>query len=515
MNSSGPDGDEPRLGGRRVGIDEALGQEDRLGGLAVLAAAGPAVHQPRPRAPVVAHAGVVRQTPAPRFRPPASGRLNPRGSSRRSRASVNGLRDAACHTASRSCHRELTAFRLTFPAAKRLRGTGMAYFGITATGRRAQGRGPAARMSRPGSRGRSAAAGPEAPIVVLIHGYKFHPDRPDADPHRSLFALRPEQDGWQIRSWPEGLGFAEDAGETGLCVGFAWPASAPHLASLLATGRNGFARVYDRAGAYGARLAELVALLQRLAPGRPVDVLAHSLGARVALAALPHLAQAPGRMILLGAAEFDARALDFLARRARPRPPDLQRHRPRQRPLRPDVRDASRRAATGASGRSALGLRAATPALARPAARPRRGHRLGQRPGHPADRARARLCHWSFYTRDGALAVYQAILRRQPGWDIAGAARRRLLRARRSRAGAGCVPRRRRGLPGLPRSISAGPAPALDPGRAAAPCSRGCTATWKWTDDRTDRALLLADAERLQDHHRAARDGPALRPPAS
>ena len=30
----------------------------------------------------------------------------------------------------------------------------------------------------------------------------------------------------------------------------------------------------------------------------------------------------------------------------------------------------------------------------------------------------SRLCHWGFYTRSGALAVYQAILRRRPGWDI-------------------------------------------------------------------------------------------------
>jgi hypothetical protein len=30
-----------------------------------------------------------------------------------------------------------------------------------------------------------------------------------------------------------------------------------------------------------------------------------------------------------------------------------------------------------------------------------------------------RLCHWSFYTREGALELYQAILRRRPGWDVA------------------------------------------------------------------------------------------------
>ena len=111
------------------------------------------------------------------------------------------------------------------------------------------------------------------------------------------------------------------------------------LPSLLATGRNGFARVYDRAAAYGAQLAELVALLQRLAPGRPVDLMAHSLGARVALAALPELDAAPGRVILLGAAEFGARAPEFLAAAPAPRAAaDLQRHLAGQRSLRPRVR---------------------------------------------------------------------------------------------------------------------------------------------------------------------------------
>ena len=39
--------------------------------------------------------------------------------------------------------------------------------------------------------------------------------------------------------------------------------------------------------------------------------------------------------------------------------------------------------------------------------------------GIPLTAASARLCHWGFYTRGGALAVYEAILRRRPGWDIA------------------------------------------------------------------------------------------------
>lgn len=295
----------------------------------------------------------------------------------------------------------------------------MATFGIIATddGLRAAvpGAGVADGLARALAGARPEA---DAPIVVLIHGYKFHPDRADADPHRSLFALRPESGGWKVRSWPEGLGFADDAGETGLCVGFAWPASAPHLSSLLATGRNGFARVYERAGAYGARLAELVALLQRLAPGRPVDVLAHSLGARVALAALPHLAEAPGRMILLGAAEFDARARDFLAAARAPVAPQVYNVTSRAN----DLYDLMiERFAPHRRGERAIGLglgAAPTSWLDLQLDRAEvtawiNAHGIALTP------PRARLCHWSFYTRDGAMAVYQAILRRRPGWEVA------------------------------------------------------------------------------------------------
>ena len=324
----------------------------------------------------------------------------------------------ARHAAVTACHRELTALSISIQQVEAVLGTWHGLLRHHGDRSRAAGGDAGARTcGRAGAPPASAPTG--RPIVILVHGYKFHPDQPDADPHRSLFALRPERDGWKIRSWPEGLGFADDAGETGLCVGFAWPASAPHLASLLATGRTGFAQVYDRAGAFGARLAELVALLQRLAPGRPIDLLAHSLGARVALAALPHLARAPGRMILLGAAEFDARAHEFLGGRARPR-----RRRSTTSPRGPTTsttRCSRRFAPRRGWGERAigLGLPGAAAVLARPAARPRRRDRLDQRPGHPADAPDARLCHWSFYTRDGALAVYQAILRRRPGWDIA------------------------------------------------------------------------------------------------
>ncbi len=84
-----------------------------------------------------------------------------------------------------------------------------------------------------------AALAPRAPIVVLVHGYKFSPDRPADDPHRSLYAARPAEASWKVPSWPAGLGFDPDDASGGLCVGFAWNAVEPLLASLLATRRSG------------------------------------------------------------------------------------------------------------------------------------------------------------------------------------------------------------------------------------------------------------------------------------
>jgi pimeloyl-ACP methyl ester carboxylesterase len=257
---------------------------------------------------------------------------------------------------------------------------------------------------------------PAAPIVILVHGYKFDPADPAKDPHRSLFSLADRRPCWKVRSWPHGLGLAGGP-DSGLAIGFGWPAAEAHLPALLSEGRTGFARVYDRAAEAGADLAALLARIARPAPWRRIDIVAHSLGARVALAALPHLERAPGRIVLLGAAEFDARALEHLA--AGPaRAPAIYNVTARAN----DIYDLMFE--TFAPRRSwreravGLGLRARLPnwldlQLDSPAVTDwvnARGIALAP----PS----ARLCHWSFYTRPGAFAVYRAILARAPGWDI-------------------------------------------------------------------------------------------------
>jgi pimeloyl-ACP methyl ester carboxylesterase len=293
----------------------------------------------------------------------------------------------------------------------------MAYFGIAASSAGLRAARPSEDLAT-GLAARLARMPRAAPVVILVHGYKFDPALARSDPHRSLFAFEPEATCRKIRSWPRGLGFEDDAGETGLCIGFGWPAAAGHVASLVASGRTGFATVYHRAEQYGQRLAEVIALIERLSPGRTVDVVAHSLGARVALGALAHVASAPGRIVLLGAAEFDARAHEALGAMRAPCAPRIYNVTARAN----DVYDAMfetfapRRSWTDRAIGHGLGAdlpfwldlqidRADVTAWI-------------NSQGIPLTASEVRFCHWSFYTRRGAFELYRAILQRQPGWDI-------------------------------------------------------------------------------------------------
>lgn len=306
----------------------------------------------------------------------------------------------------------------------------MAYLGVQATvAAGLQASGSSAPLDALGD----MLAGGAGPVAIMVHGYRFHPGRRRYDAEESLFAPVPRGEGWRVRSWPAGLGFAEDQGETGVAIGFGWPATAPLLGSFLTTGRNGFARVYDAAADYGEQLAELIKRVQAVAPGRPVDILAHSLGARVALAALPHLPQAPGRMILLGAAEYEAEARARLEAVRGPRLPQVYNVTTRANDVYDLAFECLAPRPSWAGRALGSGLRDAP------------ANWLDLQLDHPAVTAwingqgialsppEARVCHWSFYTRPGALAVYAAILRRRPGWDIAALRRVRCIGEREPR----------------------------------------------------------------------------------
>jgi pimeloyl-ACP methyl ester carboxylesterase len=146
--------------------------------------------------------------------------------------------------------------------------------------------GPSARLLA-----EAAALPPGAPIVAMIHGYRYSPARPASDPHRHILALDPAPGCPRAFSWPRGLGFSGAPGE-GLALACAWEA------------RGSLGRAYGRAGATGAALARLISEVAQRA-GRPVAIIGHSLGGRVALQALAHAeAGAISRLVLLNAAEF-------------------------------------------------------------------------------------------------------------------------------------------------------------------------------------------------------------------
>lgn len=241
--------------------------------------------------------------------------------------------------------------------------------------------------------GRIAAG--RGPIVIMVHGYRFAPGRGQDCPHRHILSLTPSVRDPRAVSWPRGLGLAE--GQPPRAIAFGWP------------GMGRVRRVWDNAAQAGRALAGLIAALRRIAPHRPVQALAHSMGARVVFCAMQASA-APGlgRVLLLNAAAYQSQARAALCQAA----------------------DSGTEVINITSGENAIfdlmletlvpapcpgdrSLGAGLPAApglvtlrlddARHlSALAQLGHAIG-----PPDR---RVCHWSPYLRPGAFDLYRALL---------------------------------------------------------------------------------------------------------
>lgn len=240
----------------------------------------------------------------------------------------------------------------------------------------------------------AAALPPGAPIVAMIHGYRYSPARPASDPHRHILALDPAPGCPRAFSWPRGLGFSGAPGE-GLALACAWEA------------RGSLGRAYGRAGATGAALARLLGELAQRA-GRPVAVIGHSLGGRVGLQALAHAdAGAISRLVLLNAAEFrDTAAAAMNAPAAAGA--EVLNVTSREN----DLFDFALEQLLAAGRRRALGF-----GLERAAAnwldlQIDDGATLEalRRLGFPTDRRSLRLSHWTPYLREGLFELYRTAL---------------------------------------------------------------------------------------------------------
>ncbi|NUB43905.1 hypothetical protein GEU84_005900 [Fertoebacter nigrum] len=238
--------------------------------------------------------------------------------------------------------------------------------------------------------GQLAALPPGAPVLILLHGYRYSPSRDHSDPHRLILSDRSAR---RAPSWPRRMGFGR--GQDGLCIAFGWEAGGTLW------------QAYAEAGRAGLALAALIRRIRALHDG-PVNILGHSLGARVALAALPGLA--PGdvaRMVLMAGAEFRhlARAaLETPAGRAA----DVLNVTSREN----DIYDFlfERLLAPLAPRARALGAGLDLPRCVTvqiDAADHRAAlHGLGFRIA-PASQ---RMCHWSAYLRPGLFPLYRAFL---------------------------------------------------------------------------------------------------------
>ncbi|QPH52990.1 alpha/beta fold hydrolase [Pontivivens ytuae] len=249
------------------------------------------------------------------------------------------------------------------------------------------------------------------PVTILLHGFKFCPlHEPSAgdpalrDPHRLVYAAEPEVRCGRMVSWP---GMLE---RNGPVIGVGWPAM--HRGRGTWGAIAGFAEVYERAGAVARQVARLMDRIAALDPHRRIDLVGHSLGGRVALAALPHLMRAePRRVLLWGAAERQTVADAAVA----------------EAPARTEIVSVTARSnarydamfecfAPGA-GRS-MGRGLDRPGLATlQLDDPVTEASLSVR-GLPLDAWPQRHCHWSFYRRGGTGALYADLLDRPEFWSL-------------------------------------------------------------------------------------------------
>jgi pimeloyl-ACP methyl ester carboxylesterase len=229
---------------------------------------------------------------------------------------------------------------------------------------------------------------PNAPIVILIHGYKYAPGTEGHCPHRTILAERAPRRNWKVISWPRHLGIGGRA--EGLVIAFGWNA----IGSIW--------QAYRNAGDAGRALAGLIATLDR-----SVHMLGHSLGARVALSATAHApAGRIGRLVLIAGAELRSRARAAMASPAG-RLADVLNVTSGENA----VFDLMLEAVMGFRGRA---LGAGLPGLAgwtdlpvdTPATRARLA-RFGYRIGAPS----RKICHWSLYLRPGLFPLYAAVIR--------------------------------------------------------------------------------------------------------
>lgn len=243
------------------------------------------------------------------------------------------------------------------------------------------------------------------PVVVMLHGFKYDHTRTSTCPHSIIFGPGAHPDFPHLVQWPRHLGFGAGDPDEGLAIAFGWRA------------RGNIWRAARTARAAGRQLAQVIRTLKQIQPDRPLHIISHSMGSEVAFSALHHLhAGDVDRIIALSAASYRtdvksamttpagaaANLINVISRENDVF--DFMYERLMRPPAPGDVVMGE-----GLDLPQAINIQLdCNDTLAHLAAI-----------GAPIGAPQATFCHWSSYTRPGALRLYNAILRRPERFSLA------------------------------------------------------------------------------------------------
>lgn len=244
---------------------------------------------------------------------------------------------------------------------------------------------------------RTAAPG-SGPVMILVHGYKYDPDSARFSPHRTIFGRAGQQDHVSGHTqWLRHLGFGTGHGDEGLAIAFGWRA------------RGNLWHAQRSARTAGRALAEVIRTIRSIAPHRPIHAITHSMGSEVIFEALHHLpAHSLHRIIAITGASYVTTVEAAMETQAgqtaqlfnvTSRENDLF-DVMFERLIAPDA-PYDRAMGAGVSLPHAVNIQLDCPDTL--AALTRLGVHIA--PPH------RRICHWSGYTRPGALRFYARALR--------------------------------------------------------------------------------------------------------
>lgn len=243
---------------------------------------------------------------------------------------------------------------------------------------------------------RRAARG-VGPVILMIHGFKYDPDCSACSPHATIFGYNAHPERPTHSAWLRHLGFGTGARHEGLAIAFGWRA------------RGNLWRAERSARVAGQHLAEVISEIRAQAPARPIHAVTHSMGSEVIFEAVQRLQ--PGdvsRIVTLTGATYASRAVAAMQSPAG-RGAELFNITSREndvfdfmyeRLIAPQVR-GDRAMGIGVDLPNAVNIQLDCGRTLR--ALPRFGGHIA-----PSDR---RVCHWSSYTRPGALRFYARVLR--------------------------------------------------------------------------------------------------------